>query len=81
MKLDVRAFALSCGVLWGATIFFATLWLLFTGHHGALMSRLGYFYIGYTFSMAGAFVGFLWGFVDAAIGGAVFAFLYNALSR
>ena len=81
MKLDVKAFALTCGIFWGATILLATLWLIFTGHDGALIGRLGYFYFGYTFSVTGAFVGLLWGLVDGAVCGAVFALLYNALVR
>jgi len=80
MKLDVKAFALSCGIFWGLTILLATLFLLATGHSGNLISRLGYFYFGYSFSVAGGFIGLVWGFVDGAVCGAFFAWLYNRLS-
>ncbi len=81
MRFNVKAFALTCGIFCGATLCLATLWLLMTGHDGTLISRVSYFYIGYTFSVAGAFVGLVWGFVDGAISGAIFALLYNALAR
>jgi hypothetical protein len=80
MKLDVKAFASSCGLLWGGGLLFATLWLLGLGYEGHLIRQLDHFYFGYSFSVAGAFVGLLYGFVDGAIGGALFAWLYNRLS-
>jgi hypothetical protein len=80
MKLNVKALALSSGILWGATVFLATLWLLIRGYDGTLISRLDHFYFGYSFSYAGAFVGLVWGFVDGTIVGAVFAWLYNKLA-
>jgi hypothetical protein len=80
MKLNVKALALSSGIVWGATVFLATLWLLIRGHEGTLISRLDHFYLGYSFSYPGAFVGLVWGFIDGVIGGAVFAWLYNKLA-
>jgi hypothetical protein len=80
MKLSVKAFALTSGIFWGATIFLSTLWLLMMGYNGDLIRRLDHFYLGYSFSIAGAFVGLAWGFVDGAICGAIFAWLYNRLA-
>jgi len=80
MKLSVKAFALTSGILWGATVFLATVWLLAMGTGGATIGLLGNFYLGYSFSAVGAFVGLVWGFVDGAIGGALFAWLYNKLA-
>ncbi len=79
--LNAKAFALAAGMLWGGGLFVATIWLLALGHQGQLISALGNFYIGYTFSIAGAFVGLIWGFVDGLIGGAIFAWLYNQLAK
>ncbi len=81
MKLDVRAFALACGTLWGVTVFLATLFLIATGRDGSLISHLGYFYLGYTFSVGGAVVGLVWGFVDGAVAGGLLALLYNRFAR
>jgi hypothetical protein len=80
MKLSVKAFALTSGILWGAAVFVATLWLLALGYEGGLMTQLNHFYLGYRFSVAGAFIGLVYGFVDGAICGALFAWLYNKLA-
>lgn len=80
MKLNVKAFALTCGILWGLTILFCTLWLLAFGYDGHLIKALDHFYIGYSFTVIGAFIGLAWGFVDGFVGGAIFAWLYNKLA-
>jgi hypothetical protein len=81
MRLDIKAFALACGILWGAAIFFATVWLKLFGFQGDAISLLDHFYLGYTFSFVGAIIGAIWGFVDGAIGGAILAWLYNRLTK
>jgi hypothetical protein len=80
MKLNVKALALTAGILWGATVFLTTLWLLAFGYRGGLIQGLDHFYFGYTFSVVGAFVGLVWGFVDGLVCGAIFAWLYNRLA-
>ena len=81
MKLSVKALALASGILWGASVFLATLWLLARGYDGRLIAQLDHFYLGYSYSIAGAFVGLVWGFVDGAVGGAILAWLYNVLAK
>jgi len=80
MKLNPKAFALTAGILWGAAVFLATIWLLIYGSQGLTISLLGKFYLGYSLSIGGAFIGLIWGFVDGLILGWLFALLYNALS-
>jgi hypothetical protein len=80
MKLNVKAFALTCGTLWGFGIFLLTWWIIaFEGATGdpTLIGRL---YRGFTISPTGSFLGLIWAFVDGLIGGAIFAWLYNQLS-
>ena len=79
MRLNAKAFALACGVIWGLTIFLATVWLVIFGFEGQLMQQLDHFYFGFSVSWLGAIVGAVWGFVDGCIGGFVFAWLYNKL--
>jgi hypothetical protein len=81
MRLDVKAFGLACGILWGAAIFLATVWLKLFGFNGEAISLLDHFYFGYTFSYLGAIIGAIWGFVDGFISGAILAWLYNTLKR
>jgi hypothetical protein len=81
MRLNVRAFALACGIVWGFSLFVATLWLLAFGFKGEMIRVLDHFYWGYSFSVVGAFVGLFWGFIDGLIFGALFAWLYNRLAK
>ncbi len=81
MKLDIRAFAFTAGILWGLCIFVCTLWLLAWGYDGHLIVTLNHFYFGYTYSVTGAFVGLAWGFLDGAFCATLFAWLYNKLAK
>ncbi len=80
MKLNVKAFAISGGLLWGIGLFLLTWWIMiFEGatHEPTLIGRV---YRGYDLSPAGSLIGLAWALVDGMVGGAVFAWLYNVLS-
>lgn len=80
MKLNVKAFALTVGLLWGVGLFCLTWWIiLFEGATGEV-TLIGQLYRGYCISPIGSVIGFVWAFVDGIIGGAIFAWLYNLLS-
>ena len=80
MKLNVKSFALACGLVWGLGLFLVTWWVIaFDGATGD-PTFLGRLYRGYNLSPLGSVIGLLWGFVDALIGGAIFAWLYNRLA-
>ena len=82
MKLDVRAFALTCALIWGLGLALITLWIvMFEGPapQGGPPPFLGLIYRGYRLTMAGALIGLVWAFFDGLIGGAIFAWLYNRL--
>jgi hypothetical protein len=84
MKLDVRAFALTCGLIWGFGLLLITLWIvMFEGQAPAdgPSPFLGLIYRGYRLNVVGAFIGLGWAFVDGLIGGAIFAWIYNLLRR
>jgi hypothetical protein len=77
MKLNVKSFALTAGVFWGLGLFLLTWWIIaFDGEtkEATLISKL---YRGYTISAIGSVIGAIYGFFDALIGGAVFAWIYN----
>lgn len=77
MKLNVKAFALTCGIIWGAGLFLLTWWIIaFEGVTGDV-TFIGRLYKGYRISPLGSIIGLIWAFVDGLIGGAVFAWLYN----
>jgi hypothetical protein len=80
MKLNVKAFALTCGLVWGLGLFALTWWVIaFDGATGE-RTLIGQLYRGYSISPAGSFVGLVWAFFDGWIGGAVFAWLYNIIA-
>ena len=80
MKFDVKAFALTCGLVWGLGLFFLTWWIIaFDGVTGEA-TLIGRLYRGYTISAMGSLVGMIWAFFDGLIGGAIFAWLYNLLA-
>ena len=77
MKLNVKGFALTAGILWGLAMFVGTLLVLAFGHHGESLGLLKSAYVGYRISMGGAFIGLIYGFISAFIAGGLFAWLYN----
>jgi hypothetical protein len=80
MKINVKAFSLTCGIVWGLGLFLLTWWIIaFDGATGEA-TLIGRMYRGFTISPAGSFIGFVWAFVDGLIGGAIFASLYNLIS-
>lgn len=81
MKLNIKAFGLSCGLMWGLGVFFLTWWLIILEGNGAPGFFLTRIYRGYTLTPVGSVVGAVWGFIDAGVGGLVFAWLYNLLAE
>ena len=80
MRINVKAFGLACGLLWGLGLLLVTWWVIvFEGATGE-PTVLGVVYRGYSLSVVGSIIGLVWGFVDGLIGGVVFAWLYNKLA-
>jgi len=80
MKLNVKAFALTCGLVWGLGLMMLTWWIMaFEGATGDV-TFLGRMYRGYNISFTGSIIGLVWAFFDGAIGGAIFAWLYNLIA-
>jgi hypothetical protein len=80
MKLNIKAFGLTFGILWGLAILLTTYWILISDSGGSTLALLHKFYKGYTVSWFGGIIGLFWGFIDGFICGAIFAWLYNKLS-
>jgi hypothetical protein len=81
-KLDTKAVALALGIMWSLGILFISLLVLFTTSYlHNMVDFLSTVYLGYSLSFSGIITGMVWGFFDAAIGGFVFAWLYNKLAK
>jgi len=80
MKLNVKALALTCGIIWGLGLFFITWWIIFFEGATGDQTFIGAVYRGYCISGVGSLYGLVWGFIDGLIGGAIFGWLYNYLA-
>jgi hypothetical protein len=80
MRLNVKAFALACGLIWGFGILFLTWWIIFFEGATGEITTLGRIYRGYNITPLGSLIGMIWGFFDGLIGGAIFGWLYNLIA-
>jgi hypothetical protein len=81
MRLDVKAFGLVCGLVWGIGLFLLTWWIIaFEGATGDV-TFIGRIYRGYSITPVGSVIGLVWAFFDGLIGGLIFSWLYNLLSE
>lgn len=80
-KLDKTALGLAVGTLCGLAVFTATVVLLFKGGAvvGPNLALLSQFFIGYTVTTTGAFVGLVYGFVVGFFIGWLIGFFRNSL--
>jgi hypothetical protein len=81
MKLDVRAFAWACGLVWGAGLPLLTWWIIALDGPSLEPTWLGHVYRGYTLTFVGSLYGAIWAFVDGLAGGALFAWIYNLIEE
>ena len=79
--MSIRALALTAGIFGAATMFILAWWLILTGNAEGPPTLLERIYIGYSFTPMGSVIGAAWGFVDWAIAGAIFAWLYNKIKK
>ena len=83
MKLNVKAMTITAAVFWGASVFLVgMLNLIWEGYGQMLLDCIASLYPGYkaTASIADVIVGTLYALLDGAIGGAIFAWLYNVFT-
>ena len=79
MKLRVRAFALSTGIVLGIAILVMTWFFLLMDYDGftlLLLHKIAFFY---EITFFGGIIGLIWGFIYGCIWGGIFALVYNTL--
>ena len=79
-RIKANALALVCGLIGGAGLFTMTAWLVIkdgpqAGQHLQLLSN---FFVGYSVTWAGAFVGLLYGTITGGAIGWLIGRIYNA---
>ena len=80
MKLNVKAFELTCALVWGIGIFLGTWWIIFFDGPSQQIIFLSRIYRGYTVTPLGSIIGLIWALADGLIVGAIFAWLYNLIA-
>ncbi len=80
MKLSVKGLALSAAVIWSlALLIMGGANMMFPGYGSNFLEVMGSVYPGYQpgSGFSSVIIGTLYGAVDAGIGAAIFAWLYN----
>lgn len=80
MRMNIKAFALSAGILSAITLFIIALTASAFDWGVLTVELLADIYPGYRAGLAGGLIGALWGFVDFGVAAAAFAWLYNKIS-
>lgn len=80
MKLNVKAFGITSGLVWGFGLFALTWWVIFFDGSSEAPTSLGRLYRGYKMTPLGSVVGLVWALLDGYVGGVVFAWLYNKVA-
>jgi hypothetical protein len=80
-RIKADALALVCGLFGGLGLFVMTVWLVLKGgpQPGQHLQLLSQYFIGYTVTWLGAFVGLLYGIVTGGIIGWAIGTTYNKL--
>jgi hypothetical protein len=80
MKLNIKALALAAGILWGAGMFLTGIAnMMYPDYAVKLLEVMASIYPGYQpfTGFSSVIIGAMYGFVDAGIAAAIFAWIYN----
>lgn len=82
-RLRAGIVAIVTGMVCGAGLFLATLWLVIKGGErvGPNLGLLSNYYPGYSVTVVGSFVGLFYGALTGAVLGWCVAWLYNVLAN
>ncbi len=80
-RLSPLALGLSLGVIWGVSVFIMGLLAQYYSYGTGFVGAMGVIYVGYEPSIMGSLIGGLFGFIDALVGGALIAWLYNVFAK
>lgn len=71
------------GLLCGAVLFLATIWLVLKGgpNPGAHLGLLSQYFPGYDVTFVGSLIGFMYGFLAGFPSGALLGAVYNKLAK
>jgi hypothetical protein len=84
MKLSVKGLAITAAIIWGAAmLIMGSANMMFPGYATNFLEVIGSVYPGYQpgTGFSSVIIGSLYGVVDAGIGAAIFAWLYNLIAE
>ncbi len=84
MKFDIKALALTAGLIWGGAMLVVTSAnLIWPGYGQSFLDVIASIYPGFRpgAGISSVIVGTIYGVVDAAIGGVIFGWLYNLFAK
>ena len=76
-RFSPKACGLAFGILWAGGTVLMGLTAMVCSWAQPFVDVVSVMYVGYSASIVGILIGGVWGFVDAFIGGFLFAWLYN----
>jgi hypothetical protein len=80
MKLNVKAFAIAAGLVWGFNWFVLTWWMILFEGITYEVTLIGRLYRGFSVSPIGSLAALFWGFVDGFLIGLLVSWIYNKIS-
>lgn len=82
IRVSRNVLGLTLGMLFGAGLFLATVILVIKGgpHPGANLQLLNQFFPGYRVTLAGSFLGLMYGFLTGYVSGFLIAAVYNGVA-
>ena len=84
MKLSIKGLAITSAIIWGAALFIvSSANMMFPGYGMNFLEVVGSIYPGFQpgTGFSSVIIGSLYGVVDAGIGAAIFASLYNFVTK
>ena len=84
MKLNIKALALAAGIFWGAGMFLTGIAnMMYPDYAVKFLEVMASIYPGYQpfTGFTSVIIGTVYGFIDAGISGAIFAWLYNCFVK
>ncbi len=84
MKLSIKGLAITAAIIWGgALLIVGSANIIFPGNGSIFLEVIGSIYPGYQpgTGLSSVIIGSLYGVIDAGIGAAIFAWLYNFISE
>ena len=79
MKLNIKAFSLTCGIFLGISVFLLTWWVIINGKTLGEPTLIERVYLGFEFTPGGSLIGLCWGLADGLVAGVLFAWLFNLI--